>query len=118
MSESLGAENMDLEAAEVPAAPPINIKQSIERLDALLAATQDEEKIRAGMGIRLALGMAQELKLGQPLGSETGELAAAWLETYGKESVDAAVAIAREFLTKPEDMRKALGERLGLGSGN
>ncbi|GEM_PF-2295198 len=96
--------------------PPTDIRESIERLDALLAATEDEDKIRAGMGIRLALGMAQELKHGQALGTETGDLVSGWLIKYGQGTVDAAVAIARQFLIKPEDMRKALGQRLGLGS--
>lgn len=96
--------------------PPADIHESIERLDALLATTEDEDKIRAGMGIRLALGMAQELKKGQPLGSETADLVSDWLIKYGQENVDAAVAIARQFLIKPEDMRKALGLRLGLGN--
>jgi hypothetical protein len=104
-----GSDGSDGEGAR-----PQSIEESIERLDALLAETREEEKIRAGMGIRLALGMAQELKNGQPLGSETGDLVTEWLETYGQETVDAAVAIARQFLTKPEDMRKALGKRLGL----
>jgi hypothetical protein len=101
--------------SEFDPAPPENIPESMERLDALLAATEDEEKIRAGMGIRLALGMAMELKRGLPLGSETSDLVAGWLLTYGKDSVDAAVIIARQFLIKPEEMRKTLGSRLGLG---
>lgn len=99
-------------------APPINLQQSIERLDALLLESVDDEKIRAGMGIRMALGMAQELKYGLPLGTETGELVQGWVLTYGQENVDAAVAIARQFLIKPADMRKALGQRLGQGEEN
>lgn len=95
--------------------PPIKLQQSIERLDALLLESVDDEKIRAGMGIRIALGMAQELKYGLPLGTETGDLVQGWVLTYGQENVDAAVAIARQFLIKPGDMRKALGQRLGLG---
>ncbi|HKP96771.1 MAG TPA: hypothetical protein VJ385_13520 [Fibrobacteria bacterium] len=93
------------------------MKQSIERLDALLAAETSEEKIRAGMGVRLALGMAQELKAGKPLGSETAGLVADWAAHYGKDSVDAAVKIAREFLVKPDAMRTVLGRKLGLEPG-
>lgn len=96
--------------------PPLSLSRSIERLDALLANAGDEEKIRAGMGIRLALGMAQELKDGLPLGTETADLVAGWMENYGRDTVDAAIAIAREFLTKPEEMRKALGRNLGMES--
>lgn len=93
---------------------PRDPKAIMERLDGLLAAEKDEEKIRAGMGIRLALGMAQELKDGKPFGTDTGELVAEWAHDYGQDTVDAAIKVAREFLTKPEEMRKALGQRLGL----
>lgn len=93
---------------------PQSIEESIQRLDALIKTTQGEDKIRAGLGIRLALGMAQELKSGQELGNETAELVSTWVLQYGSETVNGAVEIARQFLTKPEDMRKALGERLGL----
>jgi hypothetical protein len=96
---------------------PAELKQSIERLDALLAAETVEEKIRAGMGIRLALGMAQELKTGKSLGTETAELVAEWVAHFGQDSVDAAIRIAREFLIKPESMRATLGRKLGLEKG-
>ncbi len=94
---------------------PQDPKALMERLDGLLAAETEEEKIRAGMGIRLALAMAQELKDGKPFGSNTAELVAAWMHDYGQETVDAAVKVAREFLTKPEEMRKALAKRLTPG---
>lgn len=89
-------------------------KAQMERLDALLAAEKDEERIRAGLGMRLALGMAQELKQGKPFGTDTSALVAAWMHDYGQETVEAAVKVAREFLTKPEELRKSLGLRLGL----
>jgi hypothetical protein len=93
---------------------PAELKQSIDRLDAMLASETVEEKIRAGMGIRLALGMAQELKSGKALGAETADLVADWVAHYGQDTVNAAVLIAREFLIKPEAMRTALGKKLGL----
>ena len=99
-----------MNAAELPG--PQDPRAQMERLDGLLAAETEEEKIRAGMGIRLALGLAQELKDGKPFGTDTGELVAAWMHDYGKDTVDAAVTVAREFLTKPEAMRMALGQRL------
>jgi hypothetical protein len=89
-------------------------KAQMKRLDDLLAAEIDEERIRAGLGMRLALGLAQELREGKPLGTDTAALVAAWTEDYGQDTVDAAVKVAREFLTKPEDLRKSLGQRLGL----
>jgi hypothetical protein len=88
------------------------LAKTLERLDALLASTQDVERLRTGMGIRLALGMAQEMRRGEPLGSRTGDLVAAWTEEHGEDTVEWAVRIAREFLTKPDDLRKTLGQRL------
>lgn len=93
---------------------PQSAKAQMERLDALIAAETDEERMRAGMGMRLALGMAQELKEGKALGTDTSALVADWMGEHGREAVDAAVKVAREFLTKPEELRKSLGQRLGL----
>ena len=87
---------------------------ALERLDLLLAETKDPERLRMGMGIRLALGMAQELRQGAALGSQTSDLVAAWTEEHGQEAVDRAVQIAREFLLKPDELRKAMAQRLGL----
>jgi hypothetical protein len=91
-----------------------NLAEAMRRMDALIEQTDDLERLRTGMGIRLALGMAQELKDGVPLGSRTGELVAAWTGEHGADFVDLAVRVAREFLIKPEELRKALGQRLGL----
>lgn len=91
-----------------------DLGQTLERLDALLAETKDPERLRMGMGIRLALGMARELREGAALGSQTAGMVAAWTEEHGREAVDRAVQIAREFLTKPEALRKAMAQRLGL----
>jgi hypothetical protein len=99
----------------IPATPP-GLKKSIESLDGLLAEADEEEKIKAAMGIRLALGMAQELKNGKPLGSETTDLVAEWVKVYGQDVVDTAVKVAREFLIKPDEMRRVLGQRLGMGT--
>lgn len=91
-----------------------NLAEAMRRMDDLIERTDDLERLRTGMGIRLALGMAQELKDGVPLGSRTGDLVAAWSGDHGAEFVDLAVRVAREFLIKPEELRKALGQRLGL----
>lgn len=93
--------------------PPEDLRRTMERLDDLLAQTEDLERLRMGMGIRLALGMAQELREGAQLGSQTAELVAFWVTEHGQDAVDRAVQIAREFLLKPEELRKALGRRLG-----
>jgi hypothetical protein len=93
---------------------PVDPKVQMARLDALIAAETDEERLRAGLGIRLALGLAQEMREGKPIGSETTELVAGWMHDYGQDTVDAATRVAREFLIKPEELRKSLGQRLGL----
>lgn len=93
--------------------PPEDLRKTMERLDDLLSRTEDPERLRMGMGIRLALGMAQELREGAPLGSQTADMVAAWVAEHGQDAVDRAVQIAREFLLKPEELRKALGQRLG-----
>lgn len=98
-------------------AGPGDLKGSIERLDAMLASETEDEKVRAGMGIRLALSMALELQAGKPLGTETAALVSDWAAHYGPEAVDAAVKVAREFLLKPDAMRTALGRKLGLEPG-
>lgn len=91
-----------------------DIRKTIERLDALLGETKDPERARMGMGIRLALGMAQELREGVPLGSQTGDMVALWTDEWGQDAVDRAVQIARQFLTRPDELRKAMGQKLGL----
>jgi hypothetical protein len=94
-----------------------DLAKTLERLDALLGETKDPERLRMGMGVRLALGMAQEIRLGRPLGSDTADMVAAWTDEFGEDAVNRAVQVAREFLTRPDELKKALGERLGLGGG-
>ncbi len=64
--------------------------------------------------MRLALSMARELQSGKTLGSETSDLVADWTERFGQETVDAAVGIARAFLTRSDELLKDLGPKLGL----
>ncbi len=91
-----------------------NLDETLARLDGLIEEEQNVEKMRAGLGMRLALSMAQELQARRPLGSDTAVLVAEWSERYGQDTVDAAVGIARAFLTRPEDLIKDLSTRLGL----
>ena len=95
-----------LDAAHVP--------QTLERLDALIAQTENLEKVRAGLGMRLALSMAMEIKQGKAPGTDTSELVAEWVDRHGQDTVDAAVGIARGFLTRPAELAKAMAQRLGL----
>lgn len=91
-----------------------HLPETLDRLDALVENSRDEEKIRVGLGMRLALSMAQELHYGKPLGSDTAELVAGWVEKFGQETVDKAVGVARTFLTRPDELAKEFAQRLGL----
>lgn len=110
-----GEEGQGMPGKAVPL--PKDLGEAMRRMDALIGQagqSGDPERLRTGMGIRLALGMAQELKDGVPLGSRTGDLVAAWTDEHGADFVDLAVRIAREFLFKPDELRQALGQRLGM----
>lgn len=93
---------------------PDRIPESLERIDALIEATEDEERLRTGLGMRLALSMAHEVRKGLPPGDETAGLVSAWTERYGAETVEAAVTIAREFIHRPSELAKTFAEKLGI----
>lgn len=89
-----------------------HLDETLKRLDELIDRTQDVERLRSGLGMRLALAMAKELRDGKTLGAETTALVAGWTERHGEDSVNAAVAIAREFLTRPDTLAKEFAQRL------
>lgn len=91
-----------------------NLDEALKRLEGLLEDTKDMERFCMGLGIRLALGMARELRDAKPLGSETGAWVQGWQDEFGVETVDKAVSIAREFLLRPDKLRQAFAEKLGL----
>jgi hypothetical protein len=96
---------------------PLDLDGMLARIDGLLGDTEDFERFRLGLGIKLALGMARELKQGKPLGHETGAWVLGWQKEFGPESTEKAIAIAREFLLNPDKLRKTFAERLGMQSG-
>lgn len=81
----------------------------VERLDRLIAEREDGHR---GLGLRLALGLARELRRGQPPGSETQELLPAWIERFGATAVDDAVAQARALLRDPAGLAAEVGRRM------
>ena len=125
-SESMGSESFDereeqleedtheesVEEPQVAHLDADHLPQTLMRLDELIERTEDTEKLRAGLGMRLALSMAQELREHKDLGSDTGELVAGWVERFGQSDVEAAIVIAREFLTRPDELAKEFAERL------
>ena len=111
-SESLEDPEDALEEAPKAYLDADHLPQTLMRLDELIERTEDPEKLRAGLGMRLALSMAQELREHKDLGSDTGELVAGWVERFGQSDVEAAITIAREFLVRPEELAKQFAERL------
>ena len=93
---------------------PEHLPDTLVRLDTMIDRTEDLEKIRAGLGMRLALSMAHELSTGKELGSETGDLVAEWMERYGSDTVEHAVGIARSFILRPKELAEQFATRLGL----
>ncbi len=89
-----------------------HLDETLKRLDDLIGRTENIERLRSGLGMRLALTMAAELRDGKPLGTDTSALVAGWVERHGQDSVDVAVGIAREFLTQPDRLMKEFASRL------
>lgn len=81
----------------------------IARLDALIAERPDPER---GLGLRLALGLARELRTGTALGSETATLIEAWKTTFSDDVVEEAIAQARVLLRDPARLATEIGKRL------
>jgi hypothetical protein len=89
-----------------------HLPETLKRLDDLIGRTENIERLRSGLGMRLALSMAQELREHKDLGTDTAPLVAGWVERFGQDSVDAAIAIAREFLIRPDELAKEFAARL------
>jgi hypothetical protein len=93
-----------------------HLPETLKRLDDLISRTENVERLRSGLGMRLALSMAQELREHKDLGEDTGPLVADWVERFGQDSVDAAIAIAREFLLRPDQLAKEFAARLNTAA--
>lgn len=85
------------------------LQERIERLDQLIG--QRDDGVR-GLGVRLALGIALELREGKAPGTDTVHLVAGWSSRFGEEAVDDAVAQARALLSDPARMAKELQARM------
>lgn len=87
----------------------LELQERISRLDRLIQERDDGIR---GLGIRLALGLALEVRKGAALGTETAALVADWTERFGVESVDDAVAQARVLLADPARMAAEFQRRM------
>jgi len=85
----------------------------IARLDILIAERPDPER---GLGLRLALGLARELRTGTGLGSETAALLEGWKARFGDEVLEEAIAQARVLIRDPARLATEIGKRLDGGA--
>ena len=89
--------------------PLAELDGRIARLDALIAERPDPER---GLGLRLALGLARELRTGTALGSETSSLLEGWKARFDDDVVEEAIAQARVLLRDPAGLATEIGRRL------
>lgn len=89
--------------------PLAELDGRIARLDALIAERHDSER---GLGLRLALGLARELRTGTALGSETSSLLEDWKARFDDDVVEEAIAQARVLLRDPAGLAAEIGRRL------
>ena len=85
------------------------LRGRIERLDELIAGREDGAR---GLGVRLALGIALEMREGKAPGTDTASLVGGWTERFGAETVDDSVAQARALLSDPGRMAAELQARM------
>ncbi len=85
------------------------LEDRCRHLDEMIASREDG---RHGMGLRLALGMALEMRRGLAPGSETGTLVDGWQKIYPEEWVEEAIATARVLLHDPAHMTQEIESRL------
>jgi hypothetical protein len=90
-------------------AAALELKERIDRLDQLIQERDDGVR---GLGIRLALGLALEVRKGVAPGSETGAIVADWAARFGPEAVDDAVVQARVLLADPARMAAEFQRRM------
>jgi len=85
------------------------LQERIQRLDQLINERKDGVR---GLGVRLALGIALELREGKAPGTDTVHVVAGWSSRFGEEAVEDAVAQARALLSDPARMAKELQNRM------
>lgn len=89
--------------------PLAELDGRIARLDALIAERPDPER---GLGLRLALGLARELRTGTALGSATSALLEDWKTRFDDDVLEEAIAQARVLLRDPARLATEIGKRL------
>lgn len=64
------------------------------------------------LGVRLALEMALEIRDHKKIGSFSSKLILAWQKSYSSATIEEAIAIARTFLTHPDQLASAIRQKL------
>ncbi len=93
-----------------PRLEAVNLEDNLKRVDFLLGNAKNVTS--HGMGIKLALLMAQEMREGEPLGTKSGPVIAEWSEIYSDAMVEQAVSGARAFLLNPETLVETIGSKI------
>ncbi len=87
-----------------------DLNEILERIDYLL---NEENEIKPHMlGLKMALILVDELKNKEPLGARSGKLILEYKDQMSAEGLEEAIAYARQFITKPEELSKLLAEKL------
>lgn len=88
----------------------ISLEDKIVRIEKLL---EGKEKPRAfELGLLLALKMAEEIREGKELGTDTSYIVVEWTKKYPNSIVEEAIANAKEFLTNPGKLAEKIKESL------
>lgn len=89
--------------------PTEDLDSRIERLDHLIDTRDDGVR---GLGVRLALGLAKEIREGSVPGTKTQELVAGWMQRFGSDIVEEAISQARVLLSDPSRLAEEFRRRI------
>ena len=82
----------------------------LNRIDYLI---DQEKEIQPHMvGLKMALVLVNEMKNGIPLGQESSKVVLDYKDRLTENELEEAIAYAKEFITKPEDLANKLAEKL------
>ena len=88
----------------------LGLEEKISRVNSLLENKENPKAFE--LALFVALKMAQEIKTGKELGSESGKIVAAWMQKYSAELVEETIPLAKQFFTNPEQIAARIREGL------
>ncbi len=86
------------------------LDEKISRIEKMLEGKESPRAFELGM--LLALKMAQEIREGKELGSESGQIVVEWTKKFPNSIVEEAIASAKEFLLNPGKLADKIKESL------